>query len=134
MASLSEVTVKKRYLVNNILNILMFGSSWCLLMAQTQFSLIKKKDWTSRTLANPPSLTSEDILFCLNLPPPHPFRHPLKVDVICLSPCISWLSWKFKVNKIVMSMWRHPLATVPSSPNSLEMRSLWKSGCYHNSL
>ena len=34
--------------------ILMFGSAWCLVMAETQFSLIKKKDWTSRTLANPP--------------------------------------------------------------------------------
>ena len=38
-------------------NILMFGSVWCLVMAEIQFSLIKKinKDWTSRTLANPPT-------------------------------------------------------------------------------
>ena len=36
--------------VNNIL----FGSAWCLVMLQIQFSLIEKnKDWTSRTLANP---------------------------------------------------------------------------------
>ena len=41
-----------RFLVNNML---MFGSTWCLVTAQIQFSLIKKKkDWTSRTLANPP--------------------------------------------------------------------------------
>ena len=41
-----------RFLANNIL---MFDSdsAWCLIMAQIQFSLIKKKDWTSRTLAPP---------------------------------------------------------------------------------
>ena len=32
----------------------MFGSVWCLAIAQIQVSLMKKKkDWTSRTLANP---------------------------------------------------------------------------------
>ena len=39
-----------RFLVNNIL---IFGSLWCLVMAQNQFSLTNKsKDWTSRTLTN----------------------------------------------------------------------------------
>ena len=51
---------KGRFLVNNIL---MFGSAWCLVMAQIQFSLIKKnKDWTSITLSNSP-------------PPPFPPLH-----------------------------------------------------------
>ena len=58
----------------------MFGSS-CLVTAQIQFSLIKKdEDWTSSTLANPQSSTSDNISF-LPYPPT-----PLKVDVICVSP------------------------------------------------
>ena len=41
----------------------------------------KNKDWTSRTLANPPPpLRPIASHFCLNPPP------PLKVDVICVSP------------------------------------------------
>ena len=55
---------KGRFLVTSTL---MFGSAWCLVMAQIQFSSIKQnKNWTSRTLANPPALirliTSQ---FCL---------------------------------------------------------------------
>ena len=40
----------------------------------------KSKDWTSRTLGNPPPPTSDNISF-LPYPPPH-----LKVDVIYVSP------------------------------------------------
>ena len=71
---------KGKLLVNNIL---MFGSAWCLLMAQIQLFFNKKnKDWTSRTLPNPPPPTSNNISFlpCLPLPP------TLKVDDICASP------------------------------------------------
>ena len=58
----------------------MFGSS-CLVTAQVQFSLIKKdEEWTSSTLANPPSPTSDNISF-LPYPPT-----PLKVNVIYVSP------------------------------------------------
>ena len=56
-------------------------------MTQNQFSLIKK-DWTSRTLVNPPPPTSDKISFL-----PHP--PPLTVDVICVSPlslCVKYLS------------------------------------------
>ena len=72
-----------RFLVSNIL---MFDSAWCLVMAQIQFSLIKKnKDWTSSTLANPPFPASNNISFLAYPPSPYPF----KVDVICVSP-LSW--------------------------------------------
>ena len=57
------------FLVNNML---MFGSAWCLVMAQIQFSLIKKKDWTSRTLAYPLPSTSDNISFLPYPPPPNP--------------------------------------------------------------
>ena len=40
----------------------------------------KNEDWTSRTLANPPPPTSDNISFL----PPSPL--PFKVDVICVSP------------------------------------------------
>ena len=58
-------------------------------MAQIQFSLIKKKkDWTSRTFANPPLPTSDNISF-LPYPPHSPSPSPTlpthKVDVICVS-------------------------------------------------
>ena len=42
-------------------------------------SLIKNKDWTSRTLVNPPPLTPDNISFFL-------YPLPLKVDVMCVSP------------------------------------------------
>ena len=70
MASCLTSESKGRFLVNNIL----FGSAWCLVTAQIQFSVIKNKDWTSRTLANPHSLSTITSHFCLNtplhLPPP----------------------------------------------------------------
>ena len=64
---------KGRFLVNNIL----FGSAWSLVMMQIQFSLIKKsKDWTSRHSLNSQPPTSDNISF---LPyPPHPPHIPLK--------------------------------------------------------
>ena len=40
-----------------------------------------KKDWTSRTLANPPPPKSDNISFL-----PYPNPPPLKVTVICVSP------------------------------------------------
>ena len=53
---------KGRFLINNILT---FGSTWCLVMVQLQFSLIKKlKDLTSRTLANLHPLLSKTSHFC----------------------------------------------------------------------
>ena len=55
------------------INILKFGSTWCLAMAQIQilFNKKKKKDWTSRTFANP---MSDNISFL-------PYAAPtLKVD------------------------------------------------------
>ena len=60
-------------LVNNIL----FESARCLVMAQIQFSSIKKnKDWTSRTLAIPNLSTSDNIsvlhFFASTLPPRTP--------------------------------------------------------------
>ena len=48
----------------------------------------KKKDWTSRTLTNPPLPTSNNILFLPYLPT------PLKVDVICVSPLTKLLDNK----------------------------------------
>ena len=61
---------KRRFLVNNIL---IFGSAWFLIISQMQFSLIKKNNWTSRTLANPPPPTSNNILFFV-LPPTSPSK------------------------------------------------------------
>ena len=72
----------------------MFGSARCLVMAQTQFSLIKNKnkDWTSRTLANTlPYYIRYHLIFALTpTPPPPASPSTLKVDVIC---------GKLKVNK-----------------------------------
>ena len=45
----------------------------------------KNKDWTSRTLANPPPpYVRWHLIFTLLHP--HPHIHPLKVNVICVSP------------------------------------------------
>ena len=46
----------------------------------------KNKNWTSRTLANPPPPTSDNISF-LSYPTTHP--PPLKVNVICVSHLIT---------------------------------------------
>ena len=44
----------------------------------------KKTDWTPKTLTKHPHPTSDNISFLPDLSPPH----PLKVDVICVSPLI----------------------------------------------
>ena len=54
----------------------MFGSALSLVMAQMQFSLMKKnKGWTSGTLANPPNPTSDNVSFLSYSPPPQSGRH-----------------------------------------------------------
>ena len=71
---------KGRFLANNIL---MLGSAWCLVMAQIQFSLIKKIKIGRREHSLTPSpapLRSITYHFCLN---PH-LPTPLKVDAICV--------------------------------------------------
>ena len=56
---------KGRFFVSNIL---MFGSAWCLVIAQIQFFLIKEnKDWTSREL--PTLLRPIKSYFCFSPPP-----------------------------------------------------------------
>ena len=75
---------KGRFLVNNML---MFSSSWCFVMAQIQFSLIKK-DWTSRILSNPPpSLPSDNISFNISLYAPQP---PSKWTSYVYHPLLNW--------------------------------------------
>ena len=68
---------KGRFLLINIL----FCSAWCH-VANAIFFNKKTKDWTSRTLANPHSPTSDNISL-LTYPPPS-----LKVDVLCVSPLL----------------------------------------------
>ena len=70
-----------RFLVNNIL---IFGSLWCLVMAQIHFSLIKKnkKIWRPEHSLTPSPLRPITSHFCLNQPPLPP---PPKVGVICVS-------------------------------------------------
>ena len=46
---------------------LMFDSTWCLIMVQILFSLIRNKDLTSRTLVNPQPPTSDSISFLRTL-------------------------------------------------------------------
>ena len=81
---------KGRFLVNNIL---MFGTAWCLVMAQIQFFFIKIiKDGTSRTLAAPHPPASDNISF----------MSYQKMDVICVSPLTSlwntsFAEWKWSV-------------------------------------
>ena len=67
---------KGRILVNNIL---MFGSAWCLIMAQIQFSLIKKKIGPPEHSLTPHSPTSNNISFFL-YPPCQSGRH------MCITP------------------------------------------------
>ena len=72
---------KGTFFVNNIL----FGSVWCVVMAEIQLSVIKKKkDWTSKTLGNPLTPTSHNISVLPYI------LTTIKVDVICVSPLI-WL-------------------------------------------
>ena len=74
MASLSDVSVKVKFLVNNIL----FGWAWCLVMAQFQFSFMKKiRIGRPEHSLTPQFHTSDNISFLST--------HPFKVDVICVS-------------------------------------------------
>ena len=50
------------------------------------FFFIKKKDWRSKTLANPPPPMSDSISFLVYHSPTPPHPSSLKVDVICVSP------------------------------------------------
>ena len=61
---------KGRFLDNDIL----FGSAWCLVMAQIQFSLIKNRDWTSRTLDSHPSPTFANRSFLPSVSPLYLFK------------------------------------------------------------
>ena len=68
--------LKGRFLANNIL---MFGSAWCLVMAQIQFSLIKKMDHcTSGTVAHPHPL--------------YRITSHLYLNPTCSSPPSKWVS------------------------------------------
>ena len=72
---------KGRSLVNNIL---MFGSAWCMVISQIQFSLIKTNIGRPEHLLNPHPPTSDNISF---LPYPHP---PIPSKwTMCITP-----NWK----------------------------------------
>ena len=77
-----------RFLVNYML---IFDSGWCLVSAQIQFSLLKNKDWTCKTLAPHPAppYIRWYLIFVLT---PHPHLN-LKMDLICVSHLnnICWL-------------------------------------------
>ena len=63
---------KRRFLVSNIL----FGSAWCLVIAQIQFSLINKIGRSERLLHPPTSLSLTRIHFYLTPAPLHPTPPP----------------------------------------------------------
>ena len=69
---------KRRFLVSNIL----FGSAWCLVIAQIQFSLINKIGRSEHLLhpSTPLSLTRIHFYLTPALAPPS----PIKLDVICV--------------------------------------------------
>ena len=71
---------KGTFLVNNIL---MFGSAWCLVLAQIQFSLIKEiKIWRPEySLTHPPSYVQQHLIFVLS-------PTSLNMDVIYVSTLI----------------------------------------------
>ena len=81
---------KRRFLVNNIL----FSSAWCLVMAQIQFSLIKKRFGAQNACCTPePLYIRKRPIFILPLPHPHPHTPPnpptlppplSKLNVICV--------------------------------------------------
>ena len=82
---------KGRFLVNG-----MFGSAWCLVMSQIQFSLIKKKrkigspeHWLPLTPIRP--ITSN---FCLTIQP------PLKMSIIFVSPLVINAIYWYQVIRI----------------------------------
>ena len=80
---------KGRFIVNNLL---MFGSPSCLVMAQIQFSLMKKiKIGRPEYLLTPHPPTSDNISFL-------PFPFPPNVDVVCVSSLLKhkhlfYLTW-----------------------------------------
>ena len=80
--------LKERYLINNILS----GSVWCLVMVEIQYSLIKKIK-----IGRPEhSLTPYPLRPITSHFPPTPST-PFKVDVICVSPLIlHTLQWNLK--------------------------------------
>ena len=64
---------KRRFLVSNIL----FGSAWCLVIAQIQFSLIKKIGRSEHLLHPPqPFYVRQGSIFISPQPQPHPHTHP----------------------------------------------------------
>ena len=73
-----------RFLVSNIL----FGSAWCLVIAQIQFSLINKIGRSEHLLHPPTPLSLTRIGFYLTPapapPPPTASPSPIKLDVICV--------------------------------------------------
>ena len=75
--------LKGRFLVNNTL---IFGSAWCLVMAQIQFSLIKKiKTGRQEQSLNPHSLRPITSHFCLTPSPSNwtsYLHHPLRLGYI----------------------------------------------------
>ena len=82
---------KRRFLVNNIL---MFGSVWCLVMAQIQFSLIKKNIGRPEHLLTPRPTTSNKIWF---LPYPH-LATPLQSGRhMCITPNVTFISFTSSV-------------------------------------
>ena len=82
MASLSDVRVKKKTSCQKYID------AWLSIMsgrgANSIFFNKKDKDWTPRTLANPPLLTSDNISFLSYPSTPHPSKwtsyvyHPLR--------------------------------------------------------
>ena len=93
MVSLKDsFTVWRQSQKEDFLSIIWFGSAWCLVTTQMQFSLIKNKDWTFRTLANPPPTTSDNISFLPETPylpnPPPKWTSYLYYPLHCFIVCI----------------------------------------------
>ena len=87
--------------------------------------LIKKKDWTSRTLTNPPLPTSDNISFLPYSPTPLP--PPLKVDVICISPLIVLYNVK-----LVSKQRKFVIFAVTPCHNTVSNRAWLKCGKYYS--
>ena len=84
---------KGRFLV---INKLMFGSEWWLVITQIQFSLIQKiKIGSSEHSLIPQYLRLLTSHFCLISPP------PLKVDAICVSPLTISHVWRFSIAIVI---------------------------------
>ena len=86
--------LKERYLINNILS----GSVWCLVMVEIQYSLIKKiKIGRPEHSLTPYPLRPITSHFCLTpSTSPHPL-HPLQSGChMCLTPNLTYFTMKFK--------------------------------------